>query len=323
MWLQKRGIAVTLAVAANAVETAAKEQSFHPIREYLAGLQWDGKKRLTVFTTTYLGSEDTSYHSAVGACFFIAAVARVLCPGCKADHVLILEGEQGTLKSSSVDALFSPWFSDDIAELGTKDSAMQVRCAWGIEIPELASMRRGDTERLKAFVARRTDRFRPSYGRRVIEVDRQSIFIGTTNSDACLSDETGGRRFWPVRCGKIDLAAIKRDRDQLWAEAVALYRAGEPWWLTDRHDIEAARDHQEDRRIQEVWEPIVADYIAKRTSASVEEVLEHAIFLEKSKWSQASRNSVARCFTALGWKRYRTSAKPRKWAYRPLCPGMS
>src|SRR5262249_23113654 len=124
------------------------------------------------------------------------------------------------------------------AELGTKDAAMQVRVAWGIEIAELASMTRGEIERVKAFITRKVDRFRPSYGRRVIEVPRQSVFIiGSTNSDAYLKDETGGRRFWPIPCGNIDLKAIERDRKQLWAEAVVQFNAGTPWWIADTDTI--------------------------------------------------------------------------------------
>ena len=117
---------------------------------------------------------------------------------------------------------------------------MQVRCAWGIEVAELSAMNRGEVERVKAFITRRIDRFRPSYGRRVIEVPRQSVFFGTTNADTYLKDETGGRRFWPIKCGVIDLKAIRRDRDQIWAEALELYRAGTRWWLTDKQEIELA-----------------------------------------------------------------------------------
>ena len=143
---------------------------------------------------------------------FIAAVARIMQPGCKNDYMPIFEGAQDKGKSTAIDALFSPWFSDDLAELGTKDAAMQVRVAWGIEVAELAAMTRGEIERVKAFITRKVDRFRPSYGRRVIEVPRQSVFWGSTNADTYLKDETGGRRFWPIRCNGIDVQAIKQDR---------------------------------------------------------------------------------------------------------------
>ena len=120
--------------------------------------------------------------------------------------------------------MFNPWFSDDLAELGTKDAQMQMAGVWCVEIAELTGMRQADIERVKAFASRRVDRYRPSYGRYVIAAPRQCICIGTTNSERYLKDETGGRRFWPVRCGRIDVAAVARDRDQLWAEAVAFTR---------------------------------------------------------------------------------------------------
>jgi predicted P-loop ATPase len=250
-WLQHNDIGITVNVAATAAETVAKDNAFHPIKDYLTGLVWDGNQRVKQFAASYLGAEATRYHQEISQCMLIAAVARIMRPGCKADYVAILEGAQDKGKSTAIDLLFSPWFSDDLAELGTKDAAMQTRVAWGIEIPELTSMARADIERVKAFVTRKVDRFRPSYGRRVIEVPRQSVFIGSTNQDTYLKDETGGRRFWPIRCGSINLEAIRRDRDQLWAEAVALYNAGTPWWLTDTEAISLARDEQEQRYVED------------------------------------------------------------------------
>jgi predicted P-loop ATPase len=178
-WLQYQDIGVTVNVAAIAAETVAKDHSFHPIKTYLEGLVWDGEERIADFALRYLGAEDTPYHRAVSRCLFIAGVARIMRPGCKADYVPILEGAQDKGKSTAIELLFRPWFSDDLAELGTKDAAMQVRVAWGIEIAELASMTRAEIERVKAFITRKVDRFRPSYGRRVIEVPRQSVFIGS------------------------------------------------------------------------------------------------------------------------------------------------
>src|SRR5262249_5279943 len=221
------------------------------IKDYLGGLEWDGVKRVENFATHYLGAAALPYHRAVSRCMFIAAVARIMRPGCKADYVPILEGPQDEGKSTAIELLFTPWFSDDLAELGTKDAAMQVRVAWGIEIPELASMQRAEIERIKAFITRKVDRFRPSYGRNVIHVERQSVFIGSTNADTYLKDETGGRRFWPIKCGAIDLAAIKFDRDQLWAEAVALFDAGLPWWLTDKETVALTRHEQDARYIED------------------------------------------------------------------------
>ena len=319
-WLQHQGIGVPVTVAATAVETVARDASFHPVRDYLTSLQWDGNERIPQFAAAYLGAEATPYHDAVSRCTFIAAVARVMQPGCKADYVPILEGAQDKGKSTAIESLFAPWFSDDLAELGTKDAAMQVRIAWGIEIAELASMTRGEIERVKAFITRKVDRFRPSYGRRVIEVPRQSVFVGSTNADAYLKDETGNRRFWPIRCGTIDLKAIERDRDQLWAEAVAQFKAGHPWWFTKAEEILQAREQQADRYQDDPWQEAVTSYAEGRSSVAVSEILSNVLLLDRSKWTQAEQNRIARCLRKLGWERYQGPRPTRAWLYRPASP---
>ena len=124
------------------------------------------------------------------------------------------------------------WFADEISDLGSKDSAQDLRGKWIIELAELSAMKRGDIERTKAFMSRAIDHYRPSYGRRSQDFPRQCVFAGTTNADTYLGDETGNRRFWPVKVGHIDLAGLREVRDQLWAEAVAAFKAGEKWWLT-------------------------------------------------------------------------------------------
>lgn len=315
-WLQHNSINISVQVAATAAEAVAKDHSFHPIRDYLTGLHWDGKHRIGNFASDYLGANSSPYHTAVSKSMFVAAVARIMRPGCKYDTVPILEGSQGKGKSSAIEALFSPWFSDDLAELGSKDAAMQVRCAWAIEIAELASMGRTEIEKVKAFITRSVDRFRPSYGRRVEVVPRQSVLIGTTNSDAYLKDETGGRRFWPIRCnGKIDVEAIKRDKDQLWAEAIALFEAGTQWWFTDRNVVNQAQEVQADRYVGDPWEDSIYKFIITQDNVSIEEVL-HSLGGDKWKWGQPEQNRVARCLKTLGWEKYRTSETPRKWRYR-------
>ncbi len=317
-WLQHQDIYVSIAVAASAAETAAKDHSFHPVKDYLTGLAWDGKKRIANFATNYLGAEATRYHEAVSESVLIAAVARIMQPGCKFDCVPILEGPQGAGKSSAIEALFNPWFSDDLAELGSKDAAMQIRSAWCIEIAELASMGRADLEKVKAFITRRVDRFRPSYARRVIEVPRQSVLFGTTNSDTYLKDETGGRRFWPIHCnGNIDLKAIKRDKDQLWAEAVSLFKNGARWWLTDDETISAARDVQADRYVGDPWQESIETFVQSHDSVSVDDVL-ISLGVSRSDWGQTEQNRVARCLRVVGWEKYRTPRPDRKWRYRPV-----
>jgi predicted P-loop ATPase len=240
--------------------------------------------------------------------------------------VPILEGPQGKGKSSALEALFSPWFSDDIAELGSKDAAMQVRSAWCIEIAELASMGRTEIERVKAFITRRADRFRPSYARRVIEAPRQNVLFGTTNTDSYLKDETGGRRFLPIRCdSKIDVDAIKRDKNQLWAEAVSLYEAGTPWWITDAEIISTACEKQAERYIGDPWQRSIEAFVRMHDSVSIDEVL-MSLAIEKSRWGQVEQNRVARCLKVIGWEKYRARRHDgREWRYRPgpgLLPGL-
>jgi predicted P-loop ATPase len=316
-WLQAQGIGVPITVTADAVEAVAKDASFHPVRDYLTGLAWDGTKRASRFATAYLGAEDTAYHGEVSTRMLIAAVARIMQPGCKHDHMPIFEAPQGAGKSKTIKMLFEPWFTDDLAEFGSKDASMQVRSAWGIEVAELSAMTRSEIERVKAFITRSVDRFRPSYGRRVIEVPRQVVFFGSTNALEYLKDETGGRRFWPVRCGRIDHDAIVRDRDQLWAEAVALYNAGEPWWLTDEALLVEAREQQEHRYQEDPWHGFIAQCCVAAEDVSVGEILE-ALGVERGRWGQGEQNRVARCLVRLGWERYRKRlpSKVREWRYR-------
>src|SRR6478735_2737349 len=232
-WLQRSSISVNTATAAQAVEAVARERSFHPVIDYLSDLQHDGVARSGTWLSTCLDAEQSRHNESVGRAMFIAAVARIYDPGCKVDTVPIFEGVQGARKSTAVKALFDPWFSDELADLGSKDAAMQTRGVWGIEVSELDAMSRMEVSRIKSFITRTTDRFRPPYGARVIESPRSCVFWGTTNAEGYLKDETGARRFWPVKVGKINIERLRADRDQLWAEARTLFDAGPSWWITN------------------------------------------------------------------------------------------
>jgi predicted P-loop ATPase len=317
-WLQEQGINVTVTAAAAAAEAVAKDASFHPVRDYLNGLTWDGTARIASFATTYLGAADTAYHSEVSRCMFIASVARIMRPGCKHDYMPILEAPQDAGKSKALRLLFQPWFTDDLAEFGSKDASMQIRSTWGVEVAELSAMTRSEIERVKAFVTRQIDRFRPSYGRRVIEVPRQAVFFGSTNADTYLKDETGNRRYWPIRCGKIDHDAIEHDHDQLWAEAVALFNAGTPWWLTDVSIAAQGQSQQADRYQEDPWQSAIVKYCENKASVSIEEILSNLLGIERGKWTQAEQNRIARCLIHMKWTRYRGPRPTRQWRYRPM-----
>jgi predicted P-loop ATPase len=314
-WLQHQGINVSPLIAGQAVQVVASDARFHPVRDYLGALSWDYRERVDTWLSFYLGAADTAYVRAVGAMMLIAGVARVMRPGCQADHVPIFEGVQGTGKSSALRILGGQWFTDEIADLGSKDAAMQTRGAWIIELAELDSMSKAEVSKVKAFISRTTDRFRPPYGARIIESPRECIFCGTTNKDSYLSDETGARRFWPVRTGRIELGNLARVRDQLWAEARARFDAGERWWLSGEA-LGAARDEQAERYIEDAWQPIVAAHISMATSVSVPEILGEVLNIEKARWTQSDQNRVARILRALNWTRRQVwTGDKRHWRY--------
>src|ERR1051325_9613977 len=218
-WLQRHGIFVSALIVGQAVTVVAHDSEFHPVRDYLMSCRWDGEPRADSWMIKYLGAPDTEFVRAVSGMFLIAGVARILRPGCKADCVLVLEGPQGILKSTALKTLAGPWFTDELADLGTKDAAQQLSGVWIIEMSEMEGVERGQVTRIKSFVSRSVDRYRPPYGHRTIEQPRQCVFAGTVNHDEYLRDETGGRRFWPVQCTNIDIEGLASVRDQLWAEA--------------------------------------------------------------------------------------------------------
>lgn len=278
-WMQEQNIDVRQrSVVSDCVERVARDSPFHPVRDYLQALDWDGVPRLDgLLRTHFAASGDVRYLAAVGTKFLISAVARILHPGAQVDHVLVLEGEQGTGKTSSVRILGRQWVADGLPNLHDKDSAIYLQGVWIVELPELAAIRRtGDLESIKAFLSRTSDRFRPPYGRRTVDVPRQCVFIATTNEAQYLRDPTGNRRFWPVHCGAIDLLALDRDCDQLWAEAAARFVRGEPWHLTSD---EAARARQEqaarifvtelEQQVTEYLDRLVESGVTKTTMRDV------------------------------------------------------
>jgi predicted P-loop ATPase len=318
-WMQHRGIQVKDVEVAKAVETVARDRSYHPVREYLEQLKWDGTGRLDQWLILYLGASQSELIQAIGSKWIISGVARIYKPGCKADHCLIIEGPQGSLKSSAVRELAPEWFTDDMPELGTKDAALATIGAWIMELAELDAMTRADVSRIKAFISRSTDRFRPPYGRRMIESPRQCIFAGTVNSSQYLRDETGGRRFWPVTCGRINLDALRRDRDQLWAEAVTRYKRGESWWLEEPALIEAAAEEQETRYSADPWEEPIAAFLSNRTiPVTTADVLRLAIEKPRGQWTRADETRVGAILLRLGCTRGpREPTGSRRRTYEP------
>lgn len=316
-WLQRNRIFVSVEIASQAVQTVAAQQRVHPVRNYLNGLNWDGVPRLDRWLSTYLGVEDSNYSYAVGARWMLSAVARIYRRGAKADCCLILEGPQGIKKSTALGTLAGEYFTDELADLGSKDAALQIRCVWIVEISELDSLVRSEIASIKAFMSRSADRFRPPFGKRVVECPRQCVSAGTVNHTEYLRDETGARRFWPVLCGSIDIEALARDREQLWAEAKHRYSSGEKWWLDTLPLVEIAAEEQAARYQGDPWQEIMSPWLEARTGTSISEVLEKCISKPQALWTQGDKNRIGRCLRVLGWERYRERDGQRlEWRWR-------
>lgn len=251
----------------DAVAAAASDQAYHPVRDYLQGLQWDGTARLDRLLIDYMGAEDTAYTRAVTRKSFVAAVARVMRPGCKFDTMLILIGGQGRFKSTTLAKMGGEWFSDSLRTFGDKDAMETIQGTWINEIAEMQALNKADIDAVKMFLSKTSDYYRAAYGRYTSDRRRQCVFFGTTNSRECLTDPTGSRRFW---CVDIDVIGrrksvaedLDRERDQLWAEAVAYWRMGETLYLPPALE-QVAREIQEEHRARHPWEGLIQDYLAR------------------------------------------------------------
>lgn len=262
-WLNTVGLFPSPEVVGKVMGLVASRNKFDPVADYLNGLTWDGNPRIHDWLGIYTGADDTQYLRTIGPRFLTSAVARVLDPGCKVDTMLVLEGPQGLKKSTLAKALFGPdWFSDQIGDVTSKESSIQIQGLWCVEVSEMDSFTKADDKAVKAFLSRSDDRYRPTYGLNTVEYPRRCVFVGTYNPDGMglIKDATGARRYWFVACKKINIEGIQRDRDQLWAEAVANYRAGEQWWL-DPKEEELAREEQATRQEVDMWDDRIADWL--------------------------------------------------------------
>jgi predicted P-loop ATPase len=284
-----------------AVDQRAQERPFHPVRDYLNRLAWDGVGRLGHWAAGYLGAEQSDYSGGIGRMFLTAMVARIYEPGCKADYMPVLEGEQGAGKSRACHVLAGEWFSDALPDIHHKDAKEHLRGKWLIEIAELSAVGKADAEALKAFISRPIERFRASYGRKEVTEPRQCIFIGTTNKSAYLKDETGARRFWPLKVGNINIDALARDRDQLFAEAVVAYRDGEKWWPDPAFERAHIKPEQAKRFEADPWDLPIREFVAGKERVSVTSVAIGALGLEVGKVGTIEQRRISGVLIELGW----------------------
>lgn len=253
-----------------AAMTIAYLVKFNPVTEYLNRLEWDGVERVGRLFPSYFATEDDAFSRAVSTCFMVSAVRRQRRPGCKVDTMPVLKGRQGAGKSSGLRALFgADWFSDaSLGDLGGKDAALGLQGIWVQEFAELDGMRRSEVNTLKAFCSRAVDRVRKPYGREFEELQRRCVFAGTVNEGGYLTDPTGNRRFWPLTVeGRVDVEALARDRDQLWAEASAMEGAKVRHVLDEALWPEAAQ-RQAEETAEDPWAEPIRAHLRSRTAAS-------------------------------------------------------
>jgi predicted P-loop ATPase len=264
-WFQTLGMtSIPKDTVGSGIYLVARDSSFHPVKQCLDLLRWDGRRRLNTWLSRSLGVESSRYHAIVGRKFLLSMIARIYRPGCKVDYTLVQVGQQGKRKSTIFSILAGKWFSDNLPSLrNEKDAAVHLNGKWLLEIADLDAIRKQDEEHVKAFLTRQIDKYRPPYGRNEVEEPRQCVFGGTTNRDDFLHYETGARRYWPVKVVKIDLGWLRKNRDQLFAEAKARFDKGEEWWPSDEWEDQYAKPEQSKfQETDEVWEEAIKGYIA-------------------------------------------------------------
>ncbi len=317
-------------VICDAVAAVARRNSYHVVLNYLRALTWDNKPRVRTWLVDYLGVEDTPYARAVSYKWLLGAVGRVMAPGCKMDNVLILEGPQDAGKSRSIKMLFGEeWSMEANINLNDSDAVEVLGGKWAIELAELDALNKSDSAAAKRWITTQADVYRPKYARRAVRVPRQFVVVGTVNLDAYLKDETGNRRYWPVRVKPwIALAALRSDREQIWAEAYAMYcewarenaeAGGElptPWQVLNEEkplfEAEQAARYEGD-----VYESVILGFLQHRPRVTMEEIAFDCLKIETSKITKPEQRRIGASMKALGWERKRESTGARRWYYVP------
>jgi len=313
-----------LQVRPDAVYTAAvavaRERPFHPVRDWLVSLKWDREPRLAHWLSDLLGAARSPYTEHVGTAWLVSAAARAMEPGCKVDLMVVLEGRQGAGKTRAVRALAGAhWYAEATESPASKDFYQSLRGRWIVEIGELQSFSRAEASVVKGALSRQVDVYRPSYGRSAREHPRSCIFVATTNESDYLRDPTGARRFLPVVVGEVDVAGIELQREQLWAEALDLYRGGWPHWQLPPEAIA----EQDDRYVGDPWQDAVSDWLEGRADAgryadglarvidstTASEVLAQACGVELARQGRTEQMRVGAIMRRLGWARRRCMSR--------------
>ncbi|MEK6709126.1 MAG: VapE domain-containing protein [Nitrospinota bacterium] len=278
---------------------AHKDERSEP-RDWMNSLTWDGMSRIEQFLEDSFGADGSAYIRAASRNFWISMAARVYLPGCKVDTMPVLEGPQGILKSTALKVIGGPWFAEVSESVTSKDFYLALQGKLLLEISELDSFSRADITAVKRALSCVSDRFRAPYERSARDWPRRCVFAGTTNRAAWHSDESGARRFWPIRCTEIRLDLIKQNLGQLFAEAVVRFKAGEFWWEMPPEETARA---QAERRQEDPWEEAVREFVETRATVRVPEVLDNCLFIRKGEQSKADEMRIAKILVTLGWVR--------------------
>lgn len=284
---------------ADGVQSYARQNTHNEVTEWLSSLVPRTGGLLRDLMPMGFGTVRNPYTEAVGRCWLVSIVARAFKPGCQVDTMPVFEGRQGAGKSSAIEILGGKWYCEMKDDPMSKDFFITLQGKLIVEIAEMHAFSRAEVSRVKQVISCRTDRYRAAYGRHSEDHPRRCVFAGSTNTNDWNRDETGARRFWPVACGPVDLDWIREHRDDLFAEAVQLFRAGSPWWDVPAED---ALREQDDRRAIDPWESHIADFIADKTFVTVNQVLAGALEVDKARQSRQDFMRVVACLKAIGWE---------------------
>jgi predicted P-loop ATPase len=304
--LQSIGLkGISKANVLGAVHIVSRDVPVHPVKEYLSTLYTDQVIAIDTWLSDYAGCEDTPYTRMIGRKYIIGMVKRILFPGCQMDYMIVLEGAQGIGKSSLLRTLAGDqWFSDHIPDIGSKDTQMALSGKWLFEFAELHAFGKAESEHMKGFVTRRFERFRVPYKSMLEEIPRQCVFAGTTNREVYLKDETGNRRYWPVKVvGRIDSDGLANARDQLFAEALDLIvnQKEEPF-PPAKFEREHIIPQQAKRYDEDVWQEKIVTYLIGLKSVTVGDILYPCLSVTHDRQDRRSQMRVVNILQALGWQ---------------------